>query len=51
MRYTMLNGRLYEANTLAPVDGRGGAAPRFFWQGMQAGLPAQTTSATCAACR
>jgi hypothetical protein len=35
LRYVMLNGRLYDAQTLAPVDGRGGEAPRFFWQGMQ----------------
>jgi len=51
VRYTMLNGRLYDASTLAPVDGRGGAAPHFFWQDMQAGLPQQTTDAGCAACR
>jgi len=51
VRYTMLNGRLYDAATLAPVDGRGGAAPRFFWTDMQAGLPGQTTDAGCAACR
>jgi len=30
---------------------RGGAAPKFFWTDMQSGLPAQTTSAGCAACR
>ena len=51
VRYTMLNGRLYDASTLAPADGRGGAAPKFFWQGMQNGLPLQTTAAGCAACR
>jgi imidazolonepropionase-like amidohydrolase len=51
LRYTMLNGRLYDAATMAPVDGRGGSAPRFFWTDMQTGLPAQTTSAGCAACR
>jgi hypothetical protein len=50
VRYTMLNGRLYDARTLAPADGRGGDAPRFFWQGMQDGLPAQSTSAGCAGC-
>jgi imidazolonepropionase-like amidohydrolase/Tol biopolymer transport system component len=51
LRYTMLNGRLYDARTLAPVDGRGGDTPRFFWTDMQNGLPAQSTSAGCAACR
>jgi imidazolonepropionase-like amidohydrolase len=51
LRYTMLDGRLYDAGTLAPADGRGGTAPRFFWTDMQAGLPAQTTEAGCAACR
>ena len=51
LRYTMLNGRLYDASTLAPADGRGGAAPRFFWTDMQVGLPAQASGAGCAACR
>jgi len=51
VRYTMLNGRLYDAANLAPVDGRPGSAPRFFWTGMQTGLPSQNTSAGCAACR
>jgi len=51
LRYTMLNGRLYDARTLAPADGRGGAAPEFFWQGLEHGLPAQANTAECAACR
>ncbi len=51
VRYTMLNGRLYDAATLAPADGRAGTAPRFFWTDMQAGLPAQANTAACAACR
>ena len=51
LRYTMLNGRLYDAGTLVPADGRGGAAPRFFWTDQQAGLPLQTSTATCEACR
>jgi imidazolonepropionase-like amidohydrolase/Tol biopolymer transport system component len=51
VRYTMLIGRLFDASTLAPVDGRGGAAPHFFWTDMQNGLPAQTETAGCAACR
>jgi Tol biopolymer transport system component/imidazolonepropionase-like amidohydrolase len=51
VRYTMLNGRLYDAATLAPVDGRAGSAPRFFWTDLQHGLPAQAHAAECAACR
>jgi hypothetical protein len=51
LRYTMLNGRLYDASSMAPVDGRGGEAPRFFWTDMQHGLPAQSTNAGCATCR
>ena len=51
VRYTMLNGRLYDADSLAPADGRGGAAPRFFWQGSEHGFAAQTNTAECAACR
>jgi len=51
VRYTMLNGRLYDAATMAPADGRGGTAPKFFWTDMQTGLPAQTNTAGCAACR
>ncbi len=51
LRYTMLNGRLYDSGTLAPADGRSGAAPRFFWTDMQSGLPAQANAAECAACR
>jgi Tol biopolymer transport system component/imidazolonepropionase-like amidohydrolase len=50
-RYTLLNGRLYDAATLAPADGRPGETPRFFWTDLQDGLPGQTSSATCAACR
>jgi imidazolonepropionase-like amidohydrolase len=51
VRYTMLNGRLYDANSLAPVDGRGGTTPTFFWQGLEHGLPAQANTTDCAACR
>ena len=50
VRYTMLNGRLFDAKTLAPVDGRGGEAPRFFWTGMQSGLPAQSVGVGCEGC-
>ena len=51
VRYTMLNGRLYDAATLAPADGRSGRVPRFFWTDLQNGLPAQTNTAECEACR
>ena len=50
IRLVMLNGRLYDANTLAPVDGRGGSAPRFYFESMQEGFPAQTIGDGCAGC-
>jgi len=51
VRWTMLDGRLYDARTLAPADGRAGTAPKYFWQSMQSGMPAQTMGGTCAGCR
>jgi imidazolonepropionase-like amidohydrolase len=51
VRFTLLNGRLYDGATLAPADGRGGSAPTFFWTDLQEGLPAQTTDAGCAGCQ
>jgi len=50
IRWTMLDGRLYDARTLAPADGGPGAAPQYFWQGMQNGMPAQTVGGSCASC-
>jgi len=50
IRWTMLDGRLYDARTLAPADGRAGAAPTYFWQSMQSGMPAQSAGASCAGC-
>jgi len=50
LRWTMLDGRLYDARTLAPADGRAGVAPDYFWRSMQAGMPAQTVGGTCAGC-
>ncbi len=50
MRWTMLDGRLYDARTLAPADGRPGTAPKYFWQSMQNGMPAQTIAHACAGC-
>jgi len=46
----MLDGRLYDARTLAPADGRAGQAPDYFWRGMQSGMPAQTVGGSCTAC-
>lgn len=50
IRFTMLNGRLFDANTLAPADGRPGKAPRFYFESMQEGFPAQALGGTCAGC-
>jgi hypothetical protein len=47
----MLGGRLYDADTLAPADQRGGQAPTFYWQGLQHGLPTAAETHGCAACR
>lgn len=50
IRFTMLNGRLYVASTLAPADGRPGKAPQFYFESQQEGFPAQTLQAGCAGC-
>jgi len=50
IRWTMLDGRMYDARTLAPADGRAGVAPTYFWRGMEAGMPAQTVAHSCAGC-
>jgi imidazolonepropionase-like amidohydrolase/Tol biopolymer transport system component len=50
IRWTVLNGRIYDAHTLAPVDGGPGVEPRFFFTGMQEGMPMQTTDVHCAGC-
>ena len=49
IRYTMLNGRLYDASTMAEV-GRPESAPEYFWRGLEAGLPHQASNAGCAGC-
>jgi imidazolonepropionase-like amidohydrolase len=49
IRYTMLDGRLYDARTLARFDDPG-TAPDFFWRGLEAGLPHQASDAGCAGC-
>ncbi len=43
IRWTVLNGRIYDAHTLAPADGGPGVEPQFFFTGMQEGMPMQTT--------
>jgi imidazolonepropionase-like amidohydrolase len=50
IRYTVLNGRVYDAHTLAPADGRGGKAPAFYFESMQEGFPAQSIGGGCAGC-
>lgn len=50
IRYTMLNGRLYDARTLAPADGRDGAAPTYFFQGDDGIYPMETRTAGCGGC-
>lgn len=50
IRSTVLNGRVYDARTLAPTDGGPGAKPRLFFESMQAGMPLQTTDVHCAGC-
>jgi hypothetical protein len=48
--WTMINGRLYDAQTLAPADGGPGERPHFFFETMQAGMPLQTSDVHCAGC-
>jgi Tol biopolymer transport system component/imidazolonepropionase-like amidohydrolase len=50
IRWTMQGGRLYDARTLAPADGRAGAAPTYFWRSMQSAMPGQTATEACAGC-
>lgn len=50
IRYTVLNGRVYDAQTLAPADGRAGKAPAFYFESMQEGFPAQSIGGGCAGC-
>jgi hypothetical protein len=50
IRWTILDGRMYDARTLAPADGGPGAAPHYFWQDMQYGMPSQTVGGACASC-
>ena len=45
IRWTILNGRVYDARTMAPVDGGPGEKPHFFFDKMQDGMPMQTAAA------
>ncbi|KAA3608071.1 MAG: amidohydrolase [Planctomycetota bacterium] len=50
IRYTMLNGRLYDATTMAEVEagsGRLGQAPRYFWTDRDFTLSAQLEIGAC----
>ncbi|MBL8858001.1 MAG: PD40 domain-containing protein [Planctomycetes bacterium] len=50
IRFTVLNGRIYDAHTLAPADGGAGARPKLFFESMQEGMPLQASDAHCAGC-
>src|SRR5439155_1015021 len=44
IRWTILNGRVFDARTMAPVDGGPGKKPHFFFDKMQDGMPMQTAA-------
>ena len=50
IRFCMLNGRLYDARSLAPADQREGSRPTYFWQDQQNSLPSQARIGGCAGC-
>ncbi len=50
IRYTVLNGRVYDALTLAPIDGDSGTRPKLFFESMQEGMPMQSSDVHCAGC-
>ena len=49
LRWTMLNGELYDSATMGRV-GAGGAPPGFYFDKLQDGLPLAAPTATCAGC-
>jgi adenine deaminase len=49
LRWTMLNGELYDSATMAKV-GAGGPPPAFYFDKLQDGLPLAQPTATCAGC-
>ncbi len=51
IRSVMLGGELYDAETLAPADGRAGQAPRFYFEGREYNFPTHSTGhAGCMGC-
>jgi hypothetical protein len=51
IRNTVLNGRVYDAHTMARIDETGtGPRPTFFWSELQDALPARLEDAACAGC-
>jgi Tol biopolymer transport system component/imidazolonepropionase-like amidohydrolase len=46
IRLTVLNGRVYDARTLAPFGEGASARPHFFFEQMQDGMPAQAATGT-----
>lgn len=49
VRHTLLNGVLFDAASMA-VHGDAASAPKFFWHGIESGLPHQHSNASCAGC-
>jgi imidazolonepropionase-like amidohydrolase len=49
LRWTMLNGELYDSATMARV-GQAGAAPHFYFDKLQDSLPNAIATGTCAGC-
>jgi imidazolonepropionase-like amidohydrolase len=49
LRWTMLNGELYDSATMARV-GQGGAAPHFYFDKLQDSLPNAVSTGACAGC-
>jgi imidazolonepropionase-like amidohydrolase/Tol biopolymer transport system component len=49
LRWTMLNGELYDSATMARV-GAGESAPKFYFDKLQDGLPLAAPTASCAGC-
>ncbi len=50
VRYTMLDGRMYDSRTMKPAFDEHAETPRFFWSDMQNGLPAQVRIGGCVGC-
>ena len=51
VRYTVLNGRVYDARTMSRLEETGpGPKPSFFWQKWQDALPDRLEGSGCAGC-